>query len=124
MEAGDTFIRGDADKHLWVILSDPKVDREKVLLVNLTTLDARKEKACILQPGDHPWITHDTCVNYGDSVVTTLANLNAAKDGGAIKMHPRVSPIVLKKIRDSALESERMSMENADILTDQGLVDC
>ncbi len=123
MEAGDTFIRGDADKHLWVVLSDPKIDRERVLVVNLTTLDARKEKACLLRRGEHSWISHDTCVNYGDAVVTTLASLNAAKDGGAIKMNTPLSPVVLKKIRDCALESERMSIENADILADQGLVD-
>jgi hypothetical protein len=70
MEAGDTFIRGDADQHLWVVVSDPAVDSANVLIVNLTSLDARKEKVCILREGDHPWVHHDTCVNYGDSVVT------------------------------------------------------
>ena len=85
MEAGDTFIRGDRDKHLWVVLSDPKLDPEKVLLVNLTSLDCLKERVCILKVGDHPWVAHDTCVNYGDSCVTTLALLNAARAGGAIR---------------------------------------
>jgi hypothetical protein len=124
MEAGDTFIRADFDKHLWVVLSDPNLDPEHVLIVNLTTLDERKEKVCILKPGEHPWVQHDTCVNYADSVVTTLAKLNAARVGGAVTMHARLSASVLKKMRDAAMESERMPMANADPLIDQGLVEC
>lgn len=123
MEGGDTFIRGDADKHLWVVISDPKIDPQNVLIVNLTTLDARKEQACILKIGDHDWIKHDTCVNYADSVVTTLALLHAARDGGAIHMRKPMSPAILKKIREGALQSERMPMDNAEVLFDQGLVD-
>jgi hypothetical protein len=26
MDAGTTFLRSDSDKHLWIIISDPKVD--------------------------------------------------------------------------------------------------
>jgi hypothetical protein len=124
MEAGDIFIRVDNDKHLWIVLSDPKLDPEKVLIVNLTTLDARKEQVCVLKRGDHSWVKHDTCVNYQDSVVTTVVQLNTARDQGAIDMKKRMSTATLKKIRDGALESERMPMLNADVLFEQGLVDC
>lgn len=123
MDAGDTFIRGDADKHLWIVLSDPKLNPDRVLIVNLTTLDARKERACILTIGEHPWIHHDTCVNYADSVVTTLQRLNAAGDGGAIYMKDPLSEALLTKIREGALASERMPMDNAEVLFEQGLVD-
>ncbi len=123
MVAGDTFIRTDADKHLWIVLSDPALDPDHVLIVNLTTLDARKEQVCILKRGDHPWITHDTCVNYADSLVTTLAKLNAAKAGSALQMKASLSLEVLKKIRDAVADSERMPLANADVLIEQGLVD-
>jgi hypothetical protein len=123
MDAGTTFLRADADKHLWVVLSDPALDPEKVLIVNLTTLDERKERACILNRGDHPWITHETCANYADSVVTTLAKLNAARDGGAIRLQAPLSPEVLHKIRNGVLDSERISLDNAEILFEQGLIE-
>jgi hypothetical protein len=39
MDAGTTFLRSNSDKHLWIIISDPKVDAENILSVNLTSLD-------------------------------------------------------------------------------------
>jgi hypothetical protein len=69
VDAGDTFLRTDNDRHLWIVLSDPAVDPDTVLLVNLTTYDSRKERACILLPGDHEWVRKETCVNYQDAVV-------------------------------------------------------
>ncbi len=124
MVAVDTFIRKDADAHLWIVLSDPSIDPEKVLIVNLTTLDARKEQICVLNRGDHPWIKHETCVNFADSIITTLAKLNAARAGGALQMRAPLSPGLLKKIREAVLDSERIPMDNADVLIEQGLIDC
>ena len=96
MDAGTTFLRSDSDKHLWIIISDPELDPENVLIVNFTSLDARKEAVCTLCVGDHPWIRHDTCVNYADAVVTSLTKLYAAKDAGAILLHNPVSDAVLR----------------------------
>jgi hypothetical protein len=28
LDAGTTFLRSDSDKHLWIIISDPKVDAD------------------------------------------------------------------------------------------------
>jgi hypothetical protein len=122
MDAGTTFLRSDSDRHLWVILSDPQLDGDNVLIVNFTSLDARKETACVLRVGDHTWIQHDTSVNYADAVVTTLAKLLAAKDAGAIILHDPVSFSVLQRIREGAMNSTRISLDNADILINQGLV--
>jgi hypothetical protein len=71
MEACTTFLRADSDKHLWIVISDPTADPDQVLIVNLTTVDERKEQVCLLHGGEHPWIRHETCVNYADDVVTT-----------------------------------------------------
>jgi hypothetical protein len=124
MRCGDTFLRADSDKHLWIVLSDPNLDPENVLIVNLTSYDSRKESACILQSGDHQWITHQTCVNYEDAVVTTLAKLNAAKDAGAIRTNAKLSEQVLRRVLEGVLVSERITLEKADIVINQGLVDC
>jgi hypothetical protein len=121
MEAGTTFLRSDSDKHLWIIISDPKADAENILIVNLTSLDIRKENVCVLHVGDHPWVRHDTCVNYADAVVTSLPKLFAAKDAGAIVLHDPVSEVVLGRIREGAMNSTRISLDNADILMNQGL---
>jgi hypothetical protein len=73
--------------------------------------------------GDHPWICHPTCVNYHDAKVTTLANLLAAKDGGALRMQEPLAPHILKKIRNGSQNSERMKMDHAALLDEQGLID-
>jgi hypothetical protein len=124
VNAGDTFLRGDHDKHLWVVISDPALDPENVVIVNLTSLDSEKEQACVLRRGDHPWIRHDTCVNYHDAVIATLEKLTAAKKIKAIAMQARMKPAVLARIRQGVADSQRMSLDVANILIEQGLVEC
>jgi hypothetical protein len=124
MDAGTTFVRGDHDAHLWVIVSDPKKDPENVLIVNFTSLDARKESVCILSRGDHPWIVKPTCVNYGDAIITSLHLLDEACRVGAISLREPVRPDVLARIREGAALSERMSLDKANVLIDQGLIEC
>jgi hypothetical protein len=123
VKIGDTFLRADSDRHLWVVLSDPEKDPENVLLVNMTTWNATKERACILHTGDHPWITHETCINYGDAVVTTLAKLLSAKDGGALRLHQAFAAIVVRRMLDGAAQSVHLALENAEILEQQGLIE-
>jgi hypothetical protein len=38
MEAGDTFKYG-RQSHLWIVVSDPQVDRAEVVISNMTTDD-------------------------------------------------------------------------------------
>jgi hypothetical protein len=122
---GDTFLRTDSDRHLWIVLSDPEQDADNVLLVNLTTWNATKESACILHRGDHPWIKHKTCVNYNDldAVITTRADLENAEIAGAIVAKKPLSKSVLRRILEGAAQSERLSLEKAEILERQGLIE-
>jgi hypothetical protein len=122
---GDTFLRTDSDKHLWIVLSDPEKDPDNVLLVNMTSWTFTKESACILNRGDHPWIKHKTCINYDDydTVVTTLADLQNAKDAGAVIVQKPLSKAVLRRVLEGAAASERLSLEKAEILENQGLID-
>jgi len=122
MDAGTTFLLSAGDIHLWVIISDPKLDPQNVLIVNLTSLAPHKEQLCVLGVGDHPWIRHDTCVNYGDSRVTTIDKLVAARDASTLLVQDPVSPHILKRIREGAMNSTKMPLDHAEILISQGLV--
>ena len=68
MNAGDTFqpANGTVDRfvHLWVIISDPQQDSAEVLIVSLTAYHPKKDTACILEPGDHPFLhkPHLRCI--------------------------------------------------------------
>jgi hypothetical protein len=125
MEAGTAFLAIDPHsrrEHLWVILSDPKKDDQKVLIVNLTTLDDRRERTCVLQSGDHPCVRHETAVHSEESRGTTLKALYDGKGAGLIKLVDPVSPALLQRTREGAVASSRISLENADVLVEQGLV--
>lgn len=93
MEAGDTFllVNKKLDDHLWVILSDPQKDTRQILIVSLTTAAPHKESVCLLQAGEHPWVTHETCVAYNTARLVTLANLHAWKDAGHLEMQAPLS---------------------------------
>ena len=72
MNAGDTFLVAlpgtSYDSHLWIVISDPDADAERIVIVSLTSHRADKDQACLLRVGDHPYVKHDTCVNYREEI--------------------------------------------------------
>ena len=77
MNAGDTFFVQDrnVDTHLWVVISDTANDSDRVVIASLTTYEPHKEDVCILDPGDHPRISHKSCVAYNETRATSLEKL-------------------------------------------------
>ena len=60
METGDTLIIPipgvNLDSHLWIVISNPIADPERIVLVNFTKYRADKDQACVLNVGDHEFI--------------------------------------------------------------------
>jgi|SRR5581483_2859852 len=125
MDAGDTFLAAnkELEDHLWVIISDPDQDPDRVLCVSLTTAAPHKELVCLIEAGEHPWVTHQTCVAYDKARLVTRQQLFALKDSGTIIKHPPVGDGLLKRIRDGCLASADLPMEFAELLANQGLID-
>jgi len=126
MKAGDTFqpADGTVDKfvHLWVIISDPEQDSDQVLIVSLTEYYPKKDTACILGPGDHPFIHKRTCVAYDLANAPSLDDLVRARDNGDLIPNDPMRPDVLERIRKQSSFSTKMAPELWDILDRQGLV--
>lgn len=122
MEGGFTFLT-DVERHLWVVLSDPSQDAERVVIVSITTLAPHKEQTCILRRGSHPWVTHDSCVAFGFARIVRLTTLVEARYKGLLRLQEPLSPALLDLIRKSAANSTGLPIEAADILIDQGLLD-
>jgi hypothetical protein len=127
VKTGDTFRipqpGTSLDSHLWVVISDPSIDAENILIVNFTTSRADSDKACILQAGEHPFVKHETCVNYAGAKVVAKASIDTLMQKGLLTPHASVSATLLKRIWDGAAASERMSLEHADILINQHIID-
>jgi len=125
VKAGDTFFIADrgVDSHLWVIVSEPENDAERVVLVSMTTYESYKEDVCILDVGDHPRITHKTCIAYNEARMTSLENLIQLRDGARLKLQAPVSEAVLKRIRDGISRSTKIKYKFVELLLDQGVIE-
>jgi hypothetical protein len=126
MKAGDTFrpADGTVDKfvHLWVIISDPEQDSEEVLIVSLTEYHPKKDTACILVPGDHPFIHKTSCVAYDLANAPSLDVLRQAQENGDLIANEPMRSDVLERIRKQSSLSRKMDPDLWDILDRQGLV--
>jgi hypothetical protein len=94
-----------------------------VLLVNFTSWDPLEDQACVLDVGDHPFLTHRTCVNYPRAREASDADLEQLRQAQRLVMLQAVSPEVLRRIREGAMASTRMKLELAELLIEQELVD-
>ncbi len=125
MKAGDTFLFKDkaVDGHLWIIISDPDVDEHRVLFESMTSYDITKEKVCLLDVGDHPFIKHKTCIAYEFAKAAPLKNLITLRDRGLLEMSQPVSAELLEWIRQGVSLSRRVNVEHVNLMIEQGLLD-
>lgn len=126
LRGGDTFQAADRkrEEHLWIILSDPVNHPEApVLIANLTTRRAGSDTACVLARGDHPFIKHDSCVNYQDSRLAEAKTLAGALTAKLLLAREPMSADVLRRIRVGASASRFIPLRNLQLLKDQGLVE-
>ena len=125
MKAGDTFLIRDrsVDTHLWVVISDPQRDADRVLIVSMTTYESYKEDACLLDVGDHPKVSHKTCVAYNEARLVALETLVVLRDGGHLSVQAPVSDDILARIRAGVSRSTRIKYQYVERLLEQGVIE-
>ena len=126
LSGGDTFQAADRkrEEHLWIILSDPANHPDApVLIANVTTRRAGSDTACALAKGEHPFIKHDSCVNYQDSRLAEAQTLAGALATKLLLAREPVSEDVLRRVRAGAAISRFIPLRNLQLLRDQGLVE-
>lgn len=96
---------GPLSGHLWFILSDPSP--EQMLAVMLVSLKPHSDKTLILTVGDHPFIQHDSALDYSNVSLFTISKLNAALASSRCIPHPNMSNGLLKRVRAAVLASQR-----------------
>lgn len=127
MFAGTTFLLArdhrEIDEHLWIIITETETFPETVVIVSVTTHTPEKDQACIIERGQHPRITHRSCISFAHAKVVTREFLLERKDKGSIKLQDPISPTLLEKIRNSIGDSLTLPLSIADILIEQGIID-
>jgi hypothetical protein len=63
--------------HLWFVLTDPD-PATKVVLTMLVSEKAHTERTVQLVPGDHPFVRHESCVDFGTATYAPVSKLESA----------------------------------------------
>ena len=92
-------------------------------MVSITTYENYKEDVCLLEAGDHPRISHKSCVFYKETKMTTLEMLRARLDQGSLSLQPPIASEVLARIRDGVSKSRTIKPKFIDILLEQGVIE-
>jgi hypothetical protein len=111
MKQGDAFLGGGeihGQHHLWLIINDPAAHEGIALVVNVSTLRRDADSTCIVTPGEHPFIKHDSYVRFARARRARIADLAEALKKGLLKPHQPASRILLEKIRRGARASPQL----------------
>jgi len=103
---GDTFVNRDPNHplHLWFVCTLPNEGR--VVIVNLTSADACVDRSCLITPGEHPFVTHDSLIQYQRGSVAKAEDIELAFARGLFFSRQPASDALIAKIRAGALRSE------------------
>ena len=104
-------------RHIYIVLSDPAQTAERILLVNLTTLDDDcVDDACILEPADYSLLTHATTVAYSRAQEGAAATLQQLVDDGDFRLITPIPTATLAKILKGAHQSRELSNSQKRLL--------
>jgi len=126
MDIGDCFVNKESPRlpsHLWIVISDPTLDSENVLIANVTDIKNHDDHSCVLTAEDHSWLTKDSCVAYQRANNTTVADLENAASQGLLTMQVRMSEDVLQRILLGAQLSDELKGSHRELLRKQSLID-
>lgn len=109
MNVGDTFLRPahpmpGEKQHLWIIITSPNPENQ-VLIVNITSLKPWQDQTVILNSGEHPFITQQSCVFYREAEIVDNSRLDEAEEKGAIVKRESCSERLIALIRDGLAAS-------------------
>ncbi len=96
---------------MWIIITDPDADG-KAVGVNVTTRQTYSELTVIVNAGEHPFVNHESVINYRDARIIDVKAVEAAiafkPRNFVCKSHSPCSPVFLKKVQDGMLKSKNV----------------
>ena len=125
MEIGDVYLPSNKaiDDHPRIVISDPELNTDKVVLVNFTGFDGEyRDHSCVLEIGEHSWLKKRTCISYKDASVVKRADVDKLIKSGGLKLLDPVSDEVLRKILAGAEATDDLPNKCRRILSDQSLI--
>lgn len=113
----------DGHKHLFALMLDPSVvddygETPFVLMACVSSVvnDTPGDDSCLLGKGDHPFIGHDSFVDYRFTRLEQVEIVQKRIQEGVFIEKDACSPELIKKIIQGALKSRRINREHKRIL--------
>ena len=108
--AGRTiYLRGTPSNvpspHVWFILTDP--DRDRVVAVMIQSVKSFTDDTLVLVAGDHPFVRHETAVQYGTANYFSVRRLLEACAQNRCTLLEDMSAGLLARVRAGLLASPR-----------------
>jgi hypothetical protein len=95
-----------SQEHLWVVVTEPAGNPALCVIVNITSREWNSDPTVVLTVGDHPYVIHDSVVNYSDATLSPKQKLEEAVNNGYFSSHDPFEPTVLQRIQSGLLHSE------------------
>jgi len=92
--------------HLWLILTDPDPNGQ-VLGVMVVSVKSFSDGTVLLAAGEHPFIRHESSVEFGGAKRLKVSRLAAAAGDGRCRLLSDTSPELLRRVRAGLLVSPR-----------------
>ncbi|WP_233081092.1 hypothetical protein [Rheinheimera soli] len=103
---GTILIPSGPVKHLHFVCSDvhfsPHKNGDKVLLVNISTIDPDLyfDTTCILKPGEHPFVKHDSFIYYRYAELYSPDRITDEVIKGNFDVHQPCTEELMQRILD------------------------
>lgn len=96
-------------RHLKIILTEPNRDK-LVVVVSVATLRPKKRQdlSCVLKEGDHPFIRHDSIVDFEKAVAMPAPDILERQFSGDFAPMPDMPPAVFARVLAAAAASRKM----------------
>ena len=108
-------------QHYWFVLSNPTAEN-CVYIANITGWDDfYGDGSCRLSGGEHTCITKDSYVNYSDSKIVQLSDLEGVLKSGMLSIQEKACDGLLQLMQQGALESEFCKNRFKKLLAAQNL---
>ena len=110
-------------RHLFALLLEPVVvdgygSAPQVLMASICTVRPGLfvDQSCLLSAGDHPFITHDSYVDYSFARMESQAHVEQCVAAGTFTAKEDCSPELIRRIIQGALVSKRIPREFKKVL--------
>ncbi len=116
---GDTFIvpnPKNGKEHFYIVIG--LAENGDPIAVNITSTRVDRSN-CVIRPGEHPWITKDSGVNFWD--IQRPMNLAALQEGvkqGVVRPQIPVSDALVRRIIEAARRSDQFPRRLAPYLSE------